>query len=71
MSAFNFSVRFENLDKLVRNVKKAKTDLKEISLNTSTCKSGNINIVIYLMFDWNKFRKHKKVSIRAQVKQLK
>lgn len=64
MSAFDFSIRFENLDKLIRSTK---SDLINLSLHLSTCNNDKIGIVIFLLFDWNKYFTQKKISISAQI----
>lgn len=64
MSAFDFSIRFENLDKLIRSTK---SDLTNLSLRLSTCNNDKIGIVIFLLFDWNKYFTQKKISISAQI----
>ena len=64
MSAFDFSIRFENLDKLIRSTK---SDLINLSLHLSTCNNDKMGIVIFLLFDWNKYFTQKKISISAQI----
>lgn len=64
MSAFDFSIRFENLDKLIRSTK---SDLTNLSLRLSTCNNDKMGIAIFLLFDWNKYFTRKKISISAQI----
>ena len=64
MSAFDFSIRFENLDKLIRSTK---SDLTNLSLHLSTCNNDKMVKVIFLLFDWNKYFTQKKISISAQI----
>ena len=64
MSAFDFSIRFENLDKLIRSTK---SDLTNLSLRLSTCNNDKMVIVIFLLFDWSKYFTQKKISISAQI----
>ena len=68
MSAFDFSIRFENFDKLIRNTK---SDLTKLSLNLSTYNSDKIGVVLFFLFDWNKFETYKKLTLSIQIMQLK